>query len=87
MYTRLHVKYSYCCQILTKLEFSPQISKNTEISNFLKPLSLPNQRLMHQFLQNRLPYLTNNPTRSALVGAILTECRLNSSIFRHNKWL
>jgi len=76
MYIRLHVKYRYCCQILTKLEFSRQISKNTEISNFMKQLSLPNQRLMHHFLYTRLPYLTNTPTRSALVGAILTECRL-----------
>ena len=34
MYIDLHLNLRYSCQILMKLEFYRQISKNTEISNF-----------------------------------------------------
>ena len=38
MYMGIHVKYPlrYSCQILIKLEFSPQIFGNPHISNFMK---------------------------------------------------
>jgi hypothetical protein len=33
MFIGLHVKYPLDCQILTKLEFSRQVTKNTQICN------------------------------------------------------
>ena len=35
MYAGLHIKSRYSCQILMKLEFCRQISKNTQISNLM----------------------------------------------------
>jgi len=35
MYVGLLAKSRYSCQILMKLDFSRQISKNTQISNFM----------------------------------------------------
>jgi hypothetical protein len=40
MYIGRHVKYRYYCQILIKLEFCPQISKNGHISYFFKSVQM-----------------------------------------------
>jgi hypothetical protein len=36
MYIDFHVKYSYSCHIIMKLEFFDRLSKNLLVSNFMK---------------------------------------------------
>ena len=56
----------------------------------MKPLSLRNQRLMHQFLHTNLPYLANIPTRFGARQALssrsavlaVTFCDI-TNIYRH----
>jgi hypothetical protein len=71
MYIDIHVKYRHTCQILIKLEFLDTLSKNTQISNFMKICRVgaelfhaDGRMVRHEEANGRFPQFAKEPKTS-----------------------